>query len=150
MPSELTACTGSAQAQSHSAATYPPGQGEPQCATPTPAQGHNCSAAISAPVPPSPSSTTLASSQAQPPENKSDEQAILSDKGGTHDLWFLPIPKRLQWDPAKPPEFTLLLNLIFGFAATFSVANLYYVQPLLIALARDFDVPCKLSHRIAN
>ena len=32
------------------------------------------------------------------------------------------------------------LNLLFGFACTFTVANLYYNHPILNILARDFGV----------
>ena len=32
------------------------------------------------------------------------------------------------------------LNLLFAFAATFTVANLYYNHPILNKLAEDFDV----------
>ena len=32
------------------------------------------------------------------------------------------------------------LNLLFGFAATFTVANLYYNHPILNVLADDFGV----------
>ncbi len=32
------------------------------------------------------------------------------------------------------------LNLLFGFAATFTVANLYYNHPILNILAKDFAV----------
>ncbi|KAI9738929.1 MAG: hypothetical protein M1818_005243 [Claussenomyces sp. TS43310] len=34
----------------------------------------------------------------------------------------------------------MALNLLFGFAGTFTVANLYYNQPILNILAADFDV----------
>ncbi|KAM0756556.1 MFS general substrate transporter [Meredithblackwellia eburnea MCA 4105] len=61
--------------------------------------------------------------------------------GGTRDLFVIPIPKRLQWDRQHPPKFTLLLNGIFGFSATFTVANLYYPQSTLIEMANSFDVP---------
>lgn len=50
---------------------------------------------------------------------KGDEELALQP-GGKRDFGFLPIPKRLRWDPTDPPEFSLLLNAIFGFAATFS------------------------------
>ncbi|KAF9235646.1 major facilitator superfamily domain-containing protein [Melanogaster broomeanus] len=56
------------------------------------------------------------------------------------DFGFLPIPKRLRYDPDKPFHFGLLLNVSFGFASTFVVANLYYCQPLLIEFSRFFDV----------
>ncbi|BGP48575.1 hypothetical protein JCM10450v2_004451 [Rhodotorula kratochvilovae] len=60
--------------------------------------------------------------------------------GGTRDFGFLPIPKHLQYDSERPFHFGLLLNAIFAFAATFSVANLYYPQPILIVLSESFDV----------
>ncbi|KAJ7029894.1 MFS superfamily, partial [Mycena alexandri] len=58
----------------------------------------------------------------------------------THDLGFLPIPNRLQYHNGKSFHFGLVLNLSLGFASTFTVANLYYCQPLLIDLAAAFDV----------
>lgn len=39
--------------------------------------------------------------------------------GGTKDFGFLPIPRRLRWDPDNRPGFPLLLNVIFGVASTF-------------------------------
>ena len=123
-------------------------------------------------LPPSPSSTTTleVDDEAKPagPYAAGERDAgpgapataAANVKGGTRDLYFLPIPKRLQWDPEHPPEFTLLLNAIFGFSATFSssrwpsdnrarlnpplsvaVANLYYPQSILIELADSFQVP---------
>ncbi|EGN97821.1 hypothetical protein SERLA73DRAFT_109064 [Serpula lacrymans var. lacrymans S7.3] len=58
----------------------------------------------------------------------------------TTDFGFLPIPKRLRYDPEKPFQFGLLLNASFGFASTFIVANLYYCQPLLIEFSKSFNV----------
>lgn len=49
-------------------------------------------------------------------------------------------PRRCRYDPAKPPKFSLSLNLLFGFAGTFTVANLYYNHPILNILAEDFNV----------
>lgn len=49
-------------------------------------------------------------------------------------------PKRCRHDPAKPFRFSMSLNLLFGFAATFTVANLYYNHPILNKLAEDFHV----------
>ncbi|KIJ14980.1 Drug:H+ antiporter-1 family protein [Paxillus involutus ATCC 200175] len=56
------------------------------------------------------------------------------------DFGFLPVPKRLRYDPNKPFHFGLLLNASFGFASTFTVANLYYCQPLLIEFSKSFDI----------
>ncbi|KAG4440001.1 hypothetical protein IFR05_004515 [Cadophora sp. M221] len=49
-------------------------------------------------------------------------------------------PKRCRWDPESPPKFSMGLNLLFGFAATFTVANLYYNHPILNILAVEFNV----------
>lgn len=38
----------------------------------------------------------------------------------TKDFGFLPIPRHLRYNPAKPPHFGLALNIAFGFASTFS------------------------------
>ncbi|KZT30450.1 MFS general substrate transporter [Neolentinus lepideus HHB14362 ss-1] len=56
------------------------------------------------------------------------------------DLGFLPIPKRLRHDPKHPIKFTMLLNITFGLASTFIASNLYYCQPILIQLAKSFNV----------
>ncbi|KAJ7101552.1 major facilitator superfamily domain-containing protein [Mycena belliarum] len=69
-----------------------------------------------------------------------DPAAIRHEKSTTHDFGFIPIPRRLRYDPEKPFHFGLLLNVLFGFASTFIVANLYYCQPLLIQFSESFDV----------
>lgn len=50
-------------------------------------------------------------------------------------------PPRCRWDPEKPPVFSMPLNVLFGFAGAFTVANLYYSHPILDILAEDFNVP---------
>ena len=49
-------------------------------------------------------------------------------------------PKRCRYDPSNPPAFSLPLNLLFAFAGTFTVANLYYSHPILDVLAHEFNV----------
>ena len=49
-------------------------------------------------------------------------------------------PNRCRYNPDKPFGFSMALNLLFGFAATFTVANLYYTHPILNKLADDFHV----------
>ncbi|CAE6424881.1 unnamed protein product [Rhizoctonia solani] len=56
------------------------------------------------------------------------------------DFGFIPIPKYLRHDPAKPFHFTLALNIFFGLASTLTVGNLYYCQPILVRLAQTFGV----------
>ncbi|KAL2801978.1 MFS general substrate transporter [Aspergillus granulosus] len=52
-------------------------------------------------------------------------------------LWS---PPGCRYNPNSPPQFNILLNLLFAFAGTFTVANLYYAQPLLDLLADFFNV----------
>ncbi|CAE7217571.1 hypothetical protein CFE70_010192 [Pyrenophora teres f. teres 0-1] len=49
-------------------------------------------------------------------------------------------PPNCRWDPDKPPQFSMSLNVLFAFAAGFTVANLYYNHPILNLLAADFNV----------
>ncbi|KAK8869669.1 hypothetical protein IAR55_000237 [Kwoniella newhampshirensis] len=60
------------------------------------------------------------------------------------DFGFLPIPKYRRHDPNRAVEeefdFTWKINAIFATAATVAVMNLYYIQPMLVAIADDFGV----------
>ncbi|KAJ5287818.1 hypothetical protein N7478_003504 [Penicillium angulare] len=58
-------------------------------------------------------------------------------------LWA---PSWCRWNKENPPSFGLPLNFLFAFAGTFTVANLYYAQPILDTLAQHFDV----SHERAS
>ncbi|CAG8954457.1 hypothetical protein HYFRA_00004369 [Hymenoscyphus fraxineus] len=49
-------------------------------------------------------------------------------------------PERCRWNPEKPPKFNMAMNLLFGFACTFTVANLYYNHPILNILAVEFNI----------
>ncbi|PFH53291.1 hypothetical protein AMATHDRAFT_137836 [Amanita thiersii Skay4041] len=64
------------------------------------------------------------------------------------DFGILPIPKRLRYYPERHFHFGLSLNISFGFASTFVVANLYYCQPLLIQFSRSFNVSYNEVSRI--
>lgn len=50
-------------------------------------------------------------------------------------------PPNMRWNPDQPPKFSMGLNILFGFAGAFTVANLYYSHPILNILAEDFGVP---------
>ncbi|KAL0960517.1 hypothetical protein HGRIS_005556 [Hohenbuehelia grisea] len=76
-----------------------------------------------------------------------------SNETGVHkiyktDFGILPIPRHLRYNPNKPFHFGLLLNISFGFASTFTVANLYYCQPLLIQFSESFNVSYSEVSRI--
>ena len=49
-------------------------------------------------------------------------------------------PRKCRYDPDRPFEFSMPLNLLFAFAGAFTVANLYYSHPILNKLAADFNV----------
>ncbi|KAK0452013.1 major facilitator superfamily domain-containing protein [Desarmillaria tabescens] len=58
----------------------------------------------------------------------------------TKDLGLIPIPRRLRYNPAKPFQFGIGLNVLFAFACTFMIANLFYCLPLLIQYSESFGV----------
>ncbi|EFX00714.1 major facilitator superfamily transporter dha1 transporter [Grosmannia clavigera kw1407] len=62
-------------------------------------------------------------------------------------LWM---PPSCRYDPVKPPEFTMGLNMLFSFATTATVGNLYYNQPILYQIADTFDVSYERSSIIAT
>ncbi|KAG7001997.1 hypothetical protein G7Y79_00030g065300 [Physcia stellaris] len=88
----------------------------------------------------------LASSTQQVDESPTSPSKSTINTGQSPSFWYriraiiTYTPKRCRYDPAKPPSFSLFLNLLFGFAGTFTVANLYYNHPILNILARDFQV----------
>ncbi|KAI9686840.1 MAG: hypothetical protein M1822_002593 [Bathelium mastoideum] len=82
--------------------------------------------------------TSSTNTSPPPEEQKSATERSLSGRIWDAVTW---IPPRCRWDPEKPPEFSMPLNILFGFAGAFTVANLYYNHPILNILARDFDVP---------
>lgn len=53
-------------------------------------------------------------------ETVEDVKEDLPFEERTTDFGFLPIPKRLRWNPDKPPELSFLLIVIFGLCSTFS------------------------------
>ncbi|KAF5378898.1 hypothetical protein D9615_006857 [Tricholomella constricta] len=89
-------------------------------------------------IPTSPADTVV---ESHSPSNSSVNEALgVENRHYSTDLGFIPIPRRLRYDVNKPFRFSLVLNLAFGFASTFTVANLYWCQPLLIKLSESFQV----------
>jgi hypothetical protein len=92
------------------------------------------------PASPSPDHTSLASQQ----NNNNDDKSITANPRYAK-FWRLYdavtyTPKRCRWDPVEPPRFNIWLNILFGAAGAFTVANLYYSHPILGILAEDFGV----------
>lgn len=59
-------------------------------------------------------------------------------------------PKSCRYDPNQPPKFSLSLNLLFALAGTITVANLYYVQPILYQIANTFDISFEKASSVAT
>ncbi|KAI0072581.1 MFS general substrate transporter [Panus rudis PR-1116 ss-1] len=74
------------------------------------------------------------------PPSRSDPITLDDQEINGKDFGFVPIPRRLRHDPRKPHPWNLTLNIVFGLASTFTVANLYYCQPILIQLSQSFSV----------
>lgn len=97
---------------------------------------------------PTPTTTTTIPSPfatIPPPSSKSPSQpnssSPLQKLQQTRLYKFLSwTPPRCRFDPDKPPQFSMALNVLFGFAGCFTVANLYYSHPILNLLAVDFGV----------
>jgi predicted MFS family arabinose efflux permease len=81
-------------------------------------------------------STAVNLAQAQAQEPAPQQQ---SSKRRLYELLSY-TPRRCRYDPNKPPGFSMALNILFAFAACFTVANLYYNHPILNLLAKDFGV----------
>ncbi|OAA65547.1 major facilitator superfamily transporter dha1 transporter [Niveomyces insectorum RCEF 264] len=62
-------------------------------------------------------------------------------------LWT---PRTCRYDPNSPPDFTFGLNLLFSFATTATVGNLYYNQPILYKMADTFGVSYEHASNIAT
>ncbi|KAI9070091.1 MFS general substrate transporter [Trametes sanguinea] len=86
------------------------------------------------------SSATLPAPAASVGDKAQPDGAVTSRRASRRDFGVIPIPARLQYDPDHPAHFGLAMNVTFGIASTFVVANLYYCQPLLIQFAQTFGV----------
>ncbi|KAI9151465.1 putative uncharacterized transporter [Paramyrothecium foliicola] len=59
-------------------------------------------------------------------------------------------PKNCRWNRESPPPFTTGLCLLYAVSAAFTVANLYYNQPVLNKIAQTFDVSYETSSRVST
>lgn len=75
-----------------------------------------------------------------PPQQSEGKRRNRSIWHRSYDIVFW-TPPNLRWNADEPPRFSMGLNVLFGFAGAFTVANLYYSHPILNVLAHDFGVP---------
>nr|POF04222.1 putative uncharacterized transporter ygay [Quercus suber] len=88
----------------------------------------------------SPSVNASSSPQRPPPASRTQQDPQLPIWRRIYDFLAY-CPLHLRWNPEQPPKFSMSLNVLFGFAGAFTVANLYYSHPILNVLAHDFGVP---------
>jgi hypothetical protein len=57
-----------------------------------------------------------------------ESQKDIRDRSVLSKAWEIInwMPPWCRWDAANPPQFSLGLNILFGFAGAITVANLYY------------------------
>lgn len=108
-------------------------------------------------LPPTDSASKSEHRQTPSPPSASPDHASLASQTGNQDnksttaptrfakFWRVLdavtyTPKNVRWDPVEPPKFNIWVNLLFGAAGAFTVANLYYSHPILGILAEDFGV----------
>ncbi|CAP61113.1 uncharacterized protein PODANS_3_810 [Podospora anserina S mat+] len=75
------------------------------------------------------------------------ERGVGQEKWKRLLLWQ---PPRTRWDERNPPRFTVWINLLFGFAACFTVSNLYYNQAILNRIAESFSVSFERASVVAT
>ncbi|KAK3338079.1 major facilitator superfamily domain-containing protein [Neurospora tetraspora] len=78
-----------------------------------------------------------------------DGSAATPWKNRFQTLWHWK-PKAARYDPDNPPEFTMWINILFGFASCFTVSNLYYNQAVLNKIAETFDVTFEKASSVAT
>ncbi|KAH7170652.1 major facilitator superfamily domain-containing protein [Dactylonectria macrodidyma] len=59
-------------------------------------------------------------------------------------------PKNCRWDDNSPPALTMALCILYAMSSTFTVANLYYNQPILNKIATTFNVTYEESSQVAT
>ncbi|KAF9003368.1 major facilitator superfamily domain-containing protein [Cyathus striatus] len=75
-------------------------------------------------------------------------QENIEPSSPTKDFFILPIPEHLRYDKGRKFKFGLAMNIYFGLAGIFLIANLYYSQPLLIQMAETFNVSYEEVSRV--
>jgi len=84
-----------------------------------------------------------------------NDDTTTMDDGVYQNLWRRTLsilnwmPKRCRYDPENPPKFTNSMNILLAFATTFTVANLYYPQPILNLIAVEFGVDNERASNVA-
>ncbi|GAA6024094.1 hypothetical protein JCM11491_005991 [Sporobolomyces phaffii] len=73
----------------------------------------------------------------------------------SRDFGLFPIPRRCRLGPPRegqepPSQWSLGLNLLLAATSSFTIANLYYIQPIIIQLSERYAVPSERTTRVAS
>ena len=66
------------------------------------------------------------------------------------DFGFLPIPKRLCYDPKRPAHFGLLLNATFGIASTFGRFVAFTAELHILTILEQLLRTCTTANRSSS
>ncbi|KFA47969.1 hypothetical protein S40293_09072 [Stachybotrys chartarum IBT 40293] len=95
----------------------------------------------------------MAHSNPDPPPKETlcqvEEEHVASKYENSRLRRFL-TPKNCRWSPDAPSILTTGLCLLYALAATVTVANLYYNQPVLNRIAETFNVSYEASSQVAT
>jgi hypothetical protein len=97
-----------------------------------------------------PAETESSSLSGSPDPPPAVEAASPSSRYDSSRLRRLLTPPNCRWDPSSPPPLTNSLCVLYALSATFTVANLYYCQPILNRIAATFDVSYEQSSQAAT
>ncbi|KAF7564044.1 hypothetical protein G7046_g28 [Stylonectria norvegica] len=87
-----------------------------------------------------------------------DGSPMSGDEGDSSDyskyesslVYRILTPINCRWNAKVPRPLTTRLSLLYAISATFTVANLYYNQPILNKIAREFNVSYEESSSVAT
>lgn len=66
------------------------------------------------------------------------------------DFGFLPIPKRLRYNPKRPAHFGLLLNATFGIASTFGRFVAFTAELHTLTILEQLLRTCTTANRFSS
>ncbi|KFA60220.1 hypothetical protein S40285_07334 [Stachybotrys chlorohalonatus IBT 40285] len=95
----------------------------------------------------------MAHSNSDPPPKETlcqVEEEHVASKYENSRLRRVVTPKNCRWNPDAPSILTTGLCLLYALAATVTVANLYYNQPVLNRIAETFNVSYEASSQVAT
>ncbi|KAM6539536.1 hypothetical protein FALCPG4_001332 [Fusarium falciforme] len=83
-------------------------------------------------------------------ESSDETDTIVQSKYDSSWIRRVTTPKNCRWEDKSPPALTMAHCLLYAMSAAFTVANLYYNQPILNKIAADFKVTYEESSQVAT